>query len=265
MAAVQDEGAEVPRMGRMRARLHELYHGASPRAVRFRLAWIALDLLIIAFFIAAPFFRDEPIFLIVDYIIAAILALDLLARDIADPKRFFRCFSTWVDIFVLVTLLFPQQLFNLAFLRVMRLWTLFNSDIFWSTVGRRYDDTRVEDVTRALATLVTFIFIITGFVYTSFAGEHGRIEGYVDALYFTVTSLTTTGYGDIVLPGTWGRILSIVTMLCGITLFVRLAQALFRPNKVRFQCPTCGLIRHDGDAVHCKACGELLNIPNDED
>jgi hypothetical protein len=25
--------------------------------------------------------------------------------------------------------------------------------------------------------------------------------------------------------------------------------------------PTCGLQRHDSDAVHCKACGTVLNIP----
>ena len=165
---------------------------------------------------------------------------------------------------MLATLLVPQLFFNFGFLRVLRLWTLFNSEFFWRTVGRRYDDTRVEDVTRTLATLVTFVFIATGFVYTSFAGTKRGIDTYVDALYFTVTTLTTTGYGDILLTGTWGRILSIIIMIVGITLFLRLAQTIFRPYKVRFPCPTCGLGVHDPDAVHCKACGQLLNIPNDE-
>jgi voltage-gated potassium channel len=119
-------------------------------------------------------------------------------------------------------------------------------------------------VGKALASLVTFIFVSTGFVYASFARSHPGIAGYVDALYFTVTALTTTGFGDITLPGVWGKLLTIAIMICGITLFVRLAQTLMRPNKVRFQCPTCGLMRHDLDAVHCKACGQLLNIPNDE-
>jgi voltage-gated potassium channel len=51
----------------------------------------------------------------------------------------------------------------------------------------------------------------------------------------------------------------------GISLFLRLAQAVVRPGgKVRHPCPACGLQRHDADAVHCKACGLLLNIPNDE-
>ena len=54
-------------------------------------------------------------------------------------------------------------------------------------------------------------------------------------------------------------------MLAGVTLFLRLAQALFRPVKVRFPCPSCGLTRHEPDAVHCKACGTLLNIPDEGD
>jgi voltage-gated potassium channel len=251
-----------------RRQLHELYFGDSPRSVRFRLAWIVVDLVIIAFFIAAPIFRDDPAFLIVDYIIAAIVAADLAARAFA--WRRFRSFilrpNVWIDIFVLLTLLFPQWLFNLGFLRVLRLWTLFNSDLFWRTVARRYDDTRVEDVTRTVATFATFLFVTTGFVYTAFARVPGsKIDTYIDALYFTVATLTTTGFGDITLPGTWGRLLSILIMAVGITLFVRIAHTLVRPYKVRFRCPACGLGVHDTDAVHCKACGVLLNIPNDED
>ena len=29
------------------------------------------------------------------------------------------------------------------------------------------------------------------------------------------------------------------------------------------KCPACGLMRHDIDAVHCKACGQILNIPDE--
>ena len=89
------------------------------------------------------------------------------------------------------------------------------------------------------------------------------VEGYVDALYFTVTTVTTTGFGDIVLPGIWGKLTSIVTMIIGISLFVRLAQSIFRPAKVYFSCPQCALQRHDLDAVFCKACGHPLKIPDE--
>lgn len=251
---------------RLRARLRYLYHGGSPPAVRFRLAVIVIDFAIIGFFLAAPILHEAGlVFYVVDYVIAAILAADLAARAYAhtDWKDWLKKPATWVDLFVLATLLFPAWLFNFGFLRLLRLWTLLHSDFFWRTVGYKYDDTRVEEITRALASLVTFIFVVTGFVYATFRDTHPGISGYLDALYFTVATLTTTGFGDITLPGNWGRLLSIVVMLTGITLFLRLAQTIFKPHKIRFPCPTCGLQKHDPDAVHCKACGEVLCIPDE--
>jgi len=251
----------------MKARLRYLYHGETITAVRFRLAVIVIDLAIIAFFVAAPVLRDMGrAFYVIDYCIAALLVADLAARVTAqsDWKNWFKRPINWIDLLVLGTLLIPAWAFNLGFLRILRLWTLLNSDLFWRTIGRRFDDTRVEEVTRAVAALVTFVFIVTGFVYSTFRGRHEGITGYVDALYFTVATLTTTGFGDITLPGVWGRLLSISVMLVGITLFVRLGQSLLKPSKVHFPCPTCGLQKHDPDAVHCKACGTTLCIPNDE-
>ena len=52
-------------------------------------------------------------------------------------------------------------------------------------------------------------------------------------------------------------------MIFGVTLFLNLARTLFQPRKVRFECPKCGLQRHDLDAVHCKACGQVLKIPDE--
>jgi voltage-gated potassium channel len=251
---------------RLRARLRALYHGGSPQAVRFRFTVLVVDLAIIAFFIAAPFLKAGGwVFYAVDYAIAALLAADLAARALAysDLRDWLRKPIVWVDLFILVTLLFPAWLYNLGFLRVLRLWTLVNSEFFWKTVGHRYDDTRVEEVTRSAVALVVFVFVVTGFVYSSFIGRYEGIGGYVDALYFTITSLTTTGYGDIILPGMWGRVLSILIMLGGVGLFFNLIQSLSRPHKVFFPCPTCGLQRHDPDAVHCKACGRVLCIPDD--
>jgi voltage-gated potassium channel len=120
-----------------------------------------------------------------------------------------------------------------------------------------------EEVIFAVAHLGIFIFVMTAIVYETQRGINPEIANYVDALYFTVSSLTTTGYGDIVLSGSLGRFLSVAIMIFGVTLFFQLARAVLQPNKVRFPCPVCGLQRHEYDAVHCKACGTLLNIPDD--
>jgi voltage-gated potassium channel len=84
------------------------------------------------------------------------------------------------------------------------------------------------------------------------------IGNYIDALYLTVVMLTTTGFGDMTLPGTAGRLLSILMMIVGVSLFVRMVQVLFRPTRVLQSCSYCGLSGYESDAVHCKRCGTLL-------
>ena len=163
--------------------MRALYHGASPTAVRFRLAVIVIDFAIIAFFIAAPLL-DGWLYYLFDGLIALVLSVDLLARALAqsDIRAWLRRPLVWVDIFILATLLFPTLLYNFGFLRVLRLWTLLNSDFFWRTVGRRFDDTRVEDIVKSGSALLAFIFVVTGFVYASYMGRHEGIHGYILSL-----------------------------------------------------------------------------------
>lgn len=260
--------SEAPpsRLAVVREKLRLLYHGHSPQALRFQTTVLLVDLAIIAFFIATPLLRDEEGFYVLDYCVAALLAFDMVARGLAatDPLRWLRQPTTIVDLVILATLLLPAWLANFGFLRILRLWTLSKSGFLWRPLKKRGLGDYQEQV-QAVVNLLTFLFVVTGFVYTVFARTGSGIEGYVDALYFTVATVTTTGFGDITLPGTWGKLTSIVAMIVGISLFVRLAQSIFRPHKVAFPCPQCGLQRHEPDAVHCKACGHLLKIPDEGD
>ncbi|PZM15758.1 potassium channel family protein [Rhizobium tubonense] len=248
----------------LRSRLRWFASGRDARSRRLQAMLSFVDLAILAFFLFGPFLRQGQTYHIIDYAIAAWIGLELIARGVitGNLKVFLTRFANWVDLFILATLLFPDLLFNFAFLRVMRLWALGNSNLLKNALQRLGHGHRL-DVVRACLNLVVFLFIITGFVYTSFFYHLGGSEGFVDALYFTVATVTTTGFGDITLPGTSGKLTSVVTMIIGISLFVRLAQAVVRPYKVTFACPECGLQRHDADAVHCKACGNLLNISDE--
>ncbi|MBP0616633.1 potassium channel family protein [Jiella mangrovi] len=249
---------------RLRIGLRRLYHGDSRKALRFQAAVLIVDLAIIALFIAQPVLKNTEAFLAVDYSVAAILFIDICARTLASrrPLRRLRQPVVLLDLFILVTLLWPETLINFGFLRIVRLWSLSKTGRLWQPL-RRKGLAEWELPLRAVLNLVTFLFLATGFIYTTFFRSAG-LEGYLDALYFTVASVTTTGYGDITLDGPWGKLTSIVVMIIGISLFVQLAQAIFKPTKVHHDCPQCGLQRHDPDAVHCKACGHILNIPNDE-
>ncbi|MBZ9677160.1 potassium channel family protein [Mesorhizobium sp. ES1-1] len=248
----------------LRDRLRKLYHGRTPAAFRFQLITIIIDLAIIGFFVATPVLQQWSSFLWLDYTVAALVAADLIARLLAsnDMVRLMKQPTSWVDVFILLTLLMPTALANLGFLRILRLWSLSRSGSLWRHLEMR-GLRPWREASQAVINLLTFLFVITGFVYSFFFRTGEGLENYVDALYFTVATVTTTGFGDIVLPGIAGKLTAIFTMIIGISLFVRLAQAIFRPNKVFFPCPQCGLQRHEPDAVHCKACGHILNIPDD--
>ncbi|MCV9966011.1 potassium channel family protein [Pararhizobium sp. BT-229] len=263
MAEQRQKPGEAP-LSAVRDRLRALYLGTSRKAIQFQITMAIVDVAIIAFFLVGPYFGGGRTYLIIDYAIAAIIAFELGARALiaSNLKRWLTRPMTWVDVAILATLLFPATFSNFAFLRAFRIWSLGQSKVFTLLI-RRAGYAEWEDVVRACINFLTFLFLVTGFVYTAFFYHVAGIEGFVDALYFTVATITTTGFGDITLPGMLGKLTSIVTMIFGISLFVRLAQAIVRPHKVAFPCPECGLQRHDADAVHCKACGHLLNIPDE--
>jgi len=247
-------------------KLRRIERGRDVWSLRWQAALAVIDISILAFFILGPYLRNGPSYLIIDYTIAAWITGELIARALAASSLsvFIRRPMTWIDLAILATLLFPDVLFNFAFLRAMRLWAIGNSPIFHVAL-KRAGCSEYRDVARASLNFLVFLFMVTGFVYTTFFYRQAGVEGFVDALYFTVATMTTTGFGDIPLPGPLGKLTSVVTMIVGISLFVRLAQAIVRPYKVQFPCPECGLQRYDTDAVHCKACGHVLNIPNDND
>lgn len=250
----------------LRTRLQHLYFGTSEDSTRFRFALLALDVLTIALFILASFVHEAWWIAPLDLVFAALIFADFAARLYAAPHRWRHLFSleTLADLAVLASLVLPAFVENLAFLRVVRAVALLRSRHLRRDLAKRSAWFRVnEAVIQRTLTLAVFIFVVTAAVYVTQHRYNPEIRNYIDALYFTVTTLTTTGFGDIVLRGWVGRLLSVFIMVVGVSLFLRLLQALFRPRRVRFTCPDCGLKEHEIDAVHCKHCGRVLNIPNE--
>jgi voltage-gated potassium channel len=249
---------------RLRSRVRALYYGHTQGAVRFQGVLLALDLAIIGFFIVSQFIQDQPWFWLVDASIAAFLAVDLFARRFAlgTFRRWLKFPITWVDLFILATLLVPTFLANWGFLRILRLWAIVQSERFWNVLARgKFDDTHTEDLTKAIVTLVTFVFLAAGATQALFLHDHPGLNNFVDAIYFVVTSLTTTGYGDITFGTALGRIFTVVLMIAGISLFFSIAQKLVAPPQKIVACSACGLDRHDPDARFCKLCGDRLTAP----
>src|SRR5215216_1199612 len=249
-----------------RKSVRHLYEGATPEGIRFRYALLAFDIVTVLFIIATSFLPSNDVTETLDVLFGVVILADFAARLLVSRHRLrdFTHFSTWTDMVVIISFLAPLAGEAGGFLRTLRTLRLLRD---YQMVARlRIDSSffrRNEEVIFAVANLAVFIFVMTGIVYETQKSHNNQIAHYADALYFTVTALTTTGFGDITLPGTIGRLITVVIMIFGVTLFLNLARALLAPAKVRFPCPICGLQRHDSDAVHCKACGTVLNIPDE--
>ena len=250
----------------LREQLRLLYFGRSLTAHRFRLALLVFDIVTILFIVGTSFI-DRPSWLEwVDLLFGAVILIDFCARLYISehPWREFTHPSTWADVVAIFSFLAPVAGEGLGFLRILRTLRLLHT---YQLMARLRADSpffrRNEEIITASVNLGVFLFIMTGVVYETQRWQNPEIANYVDALYFTISALTTTGFGDITLEGSAGKIISVLIMIFGVTLFLRLLQTLLRPHKVRFACPDCGLQRHEVDAVHCKACGKLLNIPDE--
>ena len=250
----------------LKGRIRRLYEGDTFGCIKFRYALLALDVVTVLFIIATSFLPRTRAIEALDVVFGILILADFSARMIISrqPLRELTRLSTWTDIVVIISFLAPLAGEAGEFLRAFRTLRLLSD---YQMVARLRVDSaffqRNEEVVFAVANLGVFIFVMTGVVYETQRSHNQQIANYADALYFTVTALTTTGFGDITLPGTAGRLITVVIMIFGVTLFLNLAKALLAPSKVRFPCPVCALQRHDVDAVHCKACGTILNIPDE--
>jgi voltage-gated potassium channel len=259
--------ADLGGLERFQHRLRDFYEGQTPESCRFRYGLLILDLTTLAFIVATSFAPRHRLIEVLDVLFGLIFLADFCARLFISRHRVRDLLNplTWADAAAIVSFLAPLAGEAAGFLRILRTLRLLRS---YQLLARLRADfktfRRHEDIIIACANFAVFLFVTTGFIYETQHAHNPGIHNYIDALYFTVAALTTTGFGDITLPGTLGRLISIIIMIFGVTLFFGLARAVLVPDKVRFRCPKCALLRHDPDAVHCKACGEVLNIPNDE-
>lgn len=258
--------AVSPSRAKWRRHLAILYFGDSRPSFWFRMGLIGFDAVTILYFLIATVIYPEGDRHWIDYLVAALLTLDYAARMAIAPTpwRFPLRGASLIDALVIFSLVVPVLANNFAFLRLLRISRFLQSPYMSREIAAVFPAYREnEEAVRAGVNLAVFILMITSVVFVWEYGRNPRINNYLDALYFTVSTLTTTGFGDIVMTDTVGRVLTVVTMVVGVALFVNLARAIFRPAKVYHVCPACGLERHDADAVHCKHCGRVLNIASD--
>ncbi|MFN5892549.1 MAG: potassium channel family protein, partial [Dolichospermum sp.] len=117
---------------------------------------------------------------------------------------------------------------------------------------------------RILFTLFAIIFVFSGLIYQV---EHplnpDNFNTFLDAFYFSIVTMTTVGFGDVIPISELGRLLTVLMILTGVALIPWQIGDLIKrlvktANQVQTICERCGLAFHDTDAKFCKRCGQQL-------
>lgn len=251
-------------MSAFKTTVRGLYTGSGSNSIKFRYGLILFDAVTILFFVGTAHLEHGGFLTTMSFLVGLVILMDFSARLwIAEDRRaLLKHIYTLADLVVILSLLAEPFLSgSLAFLRILRGLRLIHSYHLLRDLRRDSPFFRThEDAVIAAINLLVFVFVTTTAVRIFFIDLANSDTPYIDALYFTIATLTTTGFGDITLVSPAGKLFSVFIMVFGVALFVRLAQTIFLPRKVRYKCKACGLYRHDPDAVHCKHCGTLVNI-----
>ncbi|MER3435050.1 MAG: Ion transporter [Leptolyngbya sp. ERB_1_1] len=118
--------------------------------------------------------------------------------------------------------------------------------------------------TRIIFTVFSIIFVFSGLIYQVEHTVNPKFGTFLDAVYFSVSTISTAGLGDITPISEMGRFLTILMVLTGIVLIPwQLGDLIKRlvktADQIQIICSNCELAFHDSDAYFCKNCGTCLN------
>ncbi|RCU47622.1 ion transporter [Haloplanus salinus] len=236
---------------------------------------LALNLVFVAVFVAETYALSpatDALFWELEVAIALVFLVEYGLRLYGARNRVAEFFNgyTMVDLLAILPTLAVVVLplstvgVNVGFMRVIRVVRVLrfyrftrDAEFFFGTVT----DNTLRAVKLLLTVLVIF-FVSAGLFYGAEHAANPGVNTFGDAFYYTVVTLSTVGFGDILPVTTAGRWVTVATILAGIIVIPWQASKIVKEwghkGKVSVTCPECGLGYHDADASHCKACGHVI-------
>ncbi|MDJ0659253.1 MAG: ion transporter [Crocosphaera sp.] len=248
---------------------HYLDDFNSPIGITINLIILGLILLSSAVFVLETYSLPESIFkflITLDDIILSLFTLEYLIRFWCAKSKLKFVFSlfSFIDLFSILPLFMGfidiRFIRILRWFRVLRLLRLIN---FETSLFRIKSEDGIILV-RIFLILFSLIFIYSGAIYQ--VEHHSNPEvfkTFFDALYFSVVTMTTVGFGDVIPLSEGGRILTVMMIFSGILLIpwqlsILTQKFLQNSQQGNQTCSHCGLKFHDRDANFCKICGTKL-------
>ncbi|MDK2909538.1 MAG: voltage-gated potassium channel [Bacteroidales bacterium] len=233
------------------------------------LIWLILLSAVVAMMLSIP---GLPGWLrLLEWGFTILFTCEYLLRTWSAQKRINYVLSFWGFIDLLsflpsyLSLLYPDAHFLLVIriIRILRIFSILKLSLFMAearNIYRAMYGSRYKIFVFISAVIVTII--ILGTLMYLIEGPENGFTSIPQSIYWTVVTLTTVGYGDIVPTTVVGKVLATVMMLLGYALIavptglvsVEVTRAV-RKTRRCLHCQT----RNENDAIFCKHCGRRID------
>ncbi|MFC1726145.1 ion transporter [candidate division KSB1 bacterium] len=207
---------------------------------------------------------------IAEIFLTTVFAVEYILRIWTAKKRAKYIFSLMGFIDLLSILPSVLAAGDFRFLRIFRVFRIFrfarffkNHIFFFGEIKRVH-----LQVVRILFSLFSLVFVSSGLIYNiekQFSEvKPESITSFFDAIYFSLVTITTVGFGDFVPLSEYGRIATLFIIILGIIILPwqvgLLIKELLSIDKKYIICTHCNLKYHDTDASYCRHCGNPLEF-----
>ena len=262
---------------------HKLYviifEADTPAGKLFDLILIAAVLLsvltVILDSVASIAQQYQTVLTALEWFFTLLFTVEYIARlsCVRHPTRYARSFFGIIDLLSILptylALLFPGTHFltNVRLLRLLRIFRILKLVAFvdeYGQLGRALAASR-----RKIMIFVSIVLLITFLLGTLMYAIEGPANGYTSiptAIYWSITTITTVGFGDITPKTDLGRFVTSIMMLLGwgilavptgiISAEITAQKSMAKPTTRT--CPDCMKEGLDADAKYCKQCGAGL-------
>ncbi len=248
----------------------------TPAGKAINLSIAGLILLSSGIFVAETYAIPEEIRLVfktIDTTIVIIFAVEYLVRLWSAENQFKYIFSFYGFLDLMAIIPFFMGAVDISFIRLLRWFRILRLIRFIDNKSVFFGKIPSEDgviFVRILLTLFTIIFVFTGLIYQVEHPANPKVfRTFLDAFYFSIVTMTTVGFGDVIPVSQLGRLLTVLMILTGIALIPWQIGDLIKrlvktANQVEITCQGCGWSFHDADAKFCKKCGTNLSAAKGE-
>ncbi|MEE9373595.1 MAG: ion transporter [Saprospiraceae bacterium] len=267
--------------GSLKHKLHEIiFEADTPNGKLFDLVLLFLIILSILIVMLETVSNIKAsyghLFRISEWVLTLLFTGEYILRiySVKKPSRYIFSFFGVIDLLAILptylSILLPGSQI-LAVVRALRLLRVFK--ILEMSSFTRQSKVIMLAMRSSLVKIGVFIFFIIimvtifgTIIFYVEADINPKIDSIPRSVYFSITTLATVGYGDIVPVTALGQFLSSILMIMGYGVIAvptgivtsELLNNSYNDTTTQ-ACENCSREGHDKDAIHCKYCGDMLN------